>query len=179
MARMDEPLRIERYASLPAECLPWDARAPRVAAAVAGLVGDREPSLTVEHIGSTAVPGCAGKGVVDLMLLYPPGQLELGKRVLAQLGFQPQSTRDPWPETRPMRTGAVRWDGAVFRLHVHVLAADAQEAGELRAFRDRLRRDPAFMAAYVERKRQVLAEGVTAPVEYSEAKGSFFSGADT
>ena len=27
-----------------------------------------------EHVPSTAVLGCAGKGVADLMILYPPAQ---------------------------------------------------------------------------------------------------------
>jgi GrpB-like predicted nucleotidyltransferase (UPF0157 family) len=168
-------LRIETYPALPAECLPWDPRAPLVAAAIARSITAQRPSLAVEHIGSTAVPGCAGKGVVDLMLLYPPGELEPAKAVLAALGFQPQRSVDPWPESRPMRTAAVRWEGALFLVHVHVIAADDDEVRQLRAFRDRLRSDPAYVAAYVARKRAVLAEGILDPVEYSKAKGSFFT----
>ena len=56
----------------------------------------------IHHIGSTAVMGCAGKGAIDLMVLYSPGCLTLAKRVLDELGFQRQTTRDPFPEDRPM-----------------------------------------------------------------------------
>jgi GrpB-like predicted nucleotidyltransferase (UPF0157 family) len=84
-------------------------------------------ALTVEHIGSTSVPGCAGKGILDLMVLYPPGQLEDARQVLADLGFQRQTTADPFPENRPMRTGSVQYQGNTFRIHAHVLAKDSSE----------------------------------------------------
>jgi GrpB-like predicted nucleotidyltransferase (UPF0157 family) len=119
------------------------------------------------------VPGCAGKGVVDLMVVHPDGQLDAVKRVLAALGFQPQTGRDPWPEERPMRVGALEHDGQVFRLHIHVIAASSPEVAELRAFRDRLRADPALVAAYVARKQAILAAGITDSLDYSYAKGPF------
>src|SRR5262245_50025533 len=96
-----EPI-ISRYEELPAACRDYDPRAPLVAARIAAAVNQHLPGVIVEHIGSSSVPGCAGKGVIDLMLLYDDGQLEEAKSLLAALGFQPQSTRDPFPETRPM-----------------------------------------------------------------------------
>jgi putative acetyltransferase len=127
----------------------------------------------VEHVGSTSVPGCAGKGIVDLMLLYPEGQLAAARQVLDALGFQRQSTRDPFPEDRPMRTGSVIHDGTTFLLHVHVIAASSPEAIELRRFRDRLRADPGLVASYVAAKKAILAAGVTDSVEYCIRKGAF------
>ncbi len=166
---------IQPYEEFPAACHDYDPRVVQVAARIAVAIQQHLPELIVEHIGSTAVPGCAGKGVVDLMVLYPAGQLEAAKALLDGLGFQRQSTRDPWPETRPMRLGAVEYDGTRFRLHAHVIAADAAEVDELRAFRDRLRSDAALLATYVERKRQIIAAGVTDAVEYSYRKGEFIS----
>src|SRR5690349_18287190 len=62
---------IGRYFYHPAEHQDSDPRAPAVAEAVAGLIRARRPSLVVEHVGSTAIPGCRGKGVIDLAVLYP------------------------------------------------------------------------------------------------------------
>jgi GrpB-like predicted nucleotidyltransferase (UPF0157 family) len=168
---------VEPYVQAAASYHDYDARAPAVAAMVADLITGACPSLAVEHIGSTAVPGCAGKGVVDLAVLYPPGLLGAAKEALDALGFQRQSTRDPFPEDRPMRLGAVRHEGALFRVHAHVLAPDSPEFAQLRAFRDRLRTDPAFRAAYEATKRAILAAGVTDSVGYSEAKGPFIRAA--
>ena len=55
---------------------PYDARCPEVAHRVADFIQERLPGARVEHVGSTAVPGCPGKGVVDLMLPYAPGDLD-------------------------------------------------------------------------------------------------------
>jgi GrpB-like predicted nucleotidyltransferase (UPF0157 family) len=172
----DDELQIEPYFNPPVACHDYDPDAPEVAQRVALMVTHRLPTLTVEHVGSSSVPGCAGKGVIDLMLLYPPGQLEEAKGVLAELGFQRQTSRDPFPEDRPMRTGSVQYQGKRYRLHVHVLAAASQESKEMRAFRDRLRADPGLVAAYVARKREIIESGVSDSLEYVRVKGSFVQG---
>jgi GrpB-like predicted nucleotidyltransferase (UPF0157 family) len=164
---------IGAYVTTAAVCRDHDPRAFEVAGRVAAAVREREPALRVEHIGSTAVAGCAGKGVVDLLILYPTGLLDEAKHVLAELGFQPQSNRDPFPESRPMRVGSLEHQGAVFLIHAHVVADGCEEAGELIGFRDLLRSRPDLTAAYVARKREILASGITDPVDYCEAKGPF------
>lgn len=167
--------RIGLYQSLPAACRNHDPRAAEVAEQISQMILVQLPSLTVEHIGSTSVPGCAGKGIIDLMILYSDGQLEAAKAVLDALGFQPQSTRDPFPEDRPMRIGSREYQGTTFQLHAHVIAASSSEASTLRAFRDQLRADSALRAAYVARKREIIAAGVTDSVDYCLAKGEFIT----
>jgi GrpB-like predicted nucleotidyltransferase (UPF0157 family) len=176
MPDLQEPA-IGLYQECDAACTDYDPRAPQVAARVAELIRALAPELVVEHIGSTAVTGLSGKGVIDLMVLYPAGGLERAKAVLDQLGFQRQSTRDPFPESRPMRLGAIRFCGDTFRLHAHVINADDDEARVLRRFRDRLRRDAQLRAAYVERKRAILDAGITDSVAYSDAKHEFIQSA--
>jgi GrpB-like predicted nucleotidyltransferase (UPF0157 family)/mannose-6-phosphate isomerase-like protein (cupin superfamily) len=161
------------YEHRPAACHEHDARSAEVARRIAALIEPRLPGAVVEHVGSTSVPGCVGKGIVDLMLVYPDGRLAAARDLLDALGFQRQTTRDPFPEDRPMRTGSLVHDGTAFNLHVHVIAADSPEVKELQAFRDRLRADPAMMAAYVAAKRAILADGVTDTVDYAIRKGEF------
>jgi GrpB-like predicted nucleotidyltransferase (UPF0157 family) len=161
------------YEERQAVCQDYDRRTAYVAQQVATSIQANLPGVIVEHIGSTSVPGCAGKGVVDLMLLYPDGQLATARNVLDALGFQRQTNRDPFPEDRPMRTGSVVYDGMTFLLHVHVLAASSPEAQELRCFRDQLRADSDLVASYVAAKKAILASGVTDSVEYCNHKGQF------
>jgi GrpB-like predicted nucleotidyltransferase (UPF0157 family) len=167
------------YECHPPACCDYDPRGTRVARRVARLISGRLPAVVVEHIGSTAVPGCAGKGIIDLMVLYPEGQLEAVKELLASLGFQRQKVGHLFPESRPMRVGALEHEGHTFRLHVHVVAVGSSEVAQVLAFRDRLRTDPKFRAAYVERKRQILATGVTDPAAYTGMKSVFVSQALT
>jgi GrpB-like predicted nucleotidyltransferase (UPF0157 family) len=155
---------------------PWDERALDVARRVGELIRDRMAEARVEHVGSTAIPGCAGKGVVDLMLMYPPGRLEAAREALDGQGFQRQAGRDPFPEERPLRVGTNDFDGDTFRLHVHVIADDSPEAFELLSFRDRLRADPALVEKYVANKRTILEKGVPDNIEYNAGKQAFIRG---
>jgi GrpB-like predicted nucleotidyltransferase (UPF0157 family) len=170
---MASDLNIMPYALQQPHCVDYDPSAAQVALRVKECILEKRPEVTVEHIGSTSVPGCAGKGVVDLMVLYAEGQLEAVKEALADLGFQPQTVGHMFPESRPMRVGALDHNGRTFRLHVHVIAADSPEVTMLRAFRERLLNDPALMRDYVNCKRSILARGITDWQLYTGLKSVF------
>ena len=161
------------YAVLPARYVEYDPGAAAAAARAAALIEGAVPGVRVEHIGSTAVPGCAGKGIIDLMALYAPGKMARTRAAIDALGFQRQRAGHTFPEERPMRVGAIEHGGRVYRLHIHVIAADSAEATALRRFRDALRADPALRDAYQARKRAILESGVSEPVDYTNAKGNF------
>jgi GrpB-like predicted nucleotidyltransferase (UPF0157 family) len=151
----------------------YDPRAPAVAARLAALIRERLPAAHVEHVGSTSIPGCAGKGVIDLMLPYD-GQhaLDAINSALYALGFQDQRNPNRFPESRPMRLGTLAYDGDTFLVHIHVIPADSDTIAEQRAFRDRLRSDPALMQAYMAQKRAIIAAEITG-FDYTVTKGSF------
>jgi len=169
-------IEIHPYRQAPASYGDYDADVVDAALALADGICLQDSRLRVEHIGSTAVPGCGGKGYIDLLLMYPDGHLDAAKAALETLGFGRQSSRDPFPEDRPMRVGAVVHEGRRFPVHVHVIAATAPEAAELLWFRDRLRGDETLRAAYEAEKRRIVAAGVTDGVDYSNAKASFIEG---
>ena len=139
------------------------------------LIEQAAPWVRVEHIGSTAIPGCAGKGIVDLMALYPPGKLEATRATIDGLGFQRQTVGHVFPEDRPMRVGRLEYDGAGYDLHVHVVAADSAESASLRRFRDALRADAALRDSYQAKKRAILQSGISEPSDYTHAKGKFIN----
>ncbi len=163
---------LEYSAPAPA-LLEHDPQAAVVAGSIADAIAALDDALRVEHVGSTAVPGCAGKGYIDLLVTYPAGRLEDAKRALSALGFQRQTSRDPFPEERPMRVGSVEHAGRRYPVHAHVVAASDPEAAEMLWFRDRLRADAALVRAYVAEKRRILNEGVADGVDYAERKGAF------
>jgi GrpB-like predicted nucleotidyltransferase (UPF0157 family) len=161
------------YIGRPAVCREHDPRAADVARQVAAVLAAHCPEVRAEHVGSTAVPGCAGKGTVDLMIPARDGTLETVKELLDRLGFQRQAGPDPFPETRPMRVGAWQHDGETFLLHVYVIPATSPEVDDMRFFRSCLRADPELVNAYVARKREIIAGGVTDSLEYCRIKGEF------
>jgi GrpB-like predicted nucleotidyltransferase (UPF0157 family) len=164
---------IGSYVDRPATCLPYDPRAAEVARSVAALVGEHLPQVGAEHVGSTSVPGCAGKGSVDLMIAVADGEMAAVMELLDRLGFQRQTGEDAFPETRPLRLGSIVQDSETFLLHVHVIPANSPEVDEMRFFRACLRADPELLHAYVARKREIVAGGVTDSLEYCKLKGEF------
>ena len=170
----ESPIRPYPFPPPPPALRPWNPRAPEVAARVVALIAERLPDTTVEHVGSSSVPGCAGKGVLDLAIPYrDESHLNVINDALFTLGFGRQRNRDPFPETRPMRTGAIEDQGETFFLHVHVVPDRIHHLVELVDFRDRLRADPALVEEYVAAKRAVLAAGVRDGSDYAEKKGTF------
>ncbi len=164
------------YAILPPVYVEYDASAPDVAGRVIELVGAAAPWARIDHIGSTAIPGCAGKGIIDLVALYPDGRLDGDARHDRRAGFSAAAlpaTR--FPTDRPMRVGAIEHRGQVYRLHMHVVAADSDEARSLYRFRDVLRADSPLRDAYQAKKRAILQSGVNSSNDYTQAKGDFIS----
>ena len=165
--RYDDPAAIVR---------PWDSRGPAVAARLVALLAAAFPAGTAEHIGSTAIPGCDGKGVIDLMLTYPAGHLAAARDAVDGLGFQRFDAPGAFGDERPVRIGSITHDRDLFRIHVHVIAEGDPEVARQRHFRDALRADPALVAAYVADKRRIAAGGgIAGGPDYAEAKGTFIA----
>ena len=152
---------------------PWDARGPAAARSVIRFLQAALPGITIEHVGSTSVPDCQGKGILDLMLLIPDGRLNDVRAVVDGMGFQPQSGGKKHPDSRPMREGSVTFDGSVFRLHVHLIPEDSAEVGRLRTFRDRLTANPELVALYVEQKRRLVDARISDRSTYTQGKTAF------
>ena len=148
---------------------PNDA-APDVARRVAELIAARHPGAVAEHIGSSAVPGLAGKGTVDLLLPTPAEDIPAVTEDLLALGFQRQAVATAFPPTRPMLQGIIRHGDTSFRVHVHVVPEDSPEVAALRGFRDALLVDPDLREQYAQLKRSIVGAGTVDSVAFSKAK---------
>jgi GrpB-like predicted nucleotidyltransferase (UPF0157 family) len=166
---------IQPYRAQPAEFHPYDARYPEVASLLIEAIESQGRRLHVEHIGSTSVPGCGGKGVIDLIVTYAEGDLEIAKAALSRLGFHAQSGREPFPESRPMREGSITVLGSSFRIHAHVIVRHGEEHQRVVGFRDALRNDARLRLAYEADKKRILAEGVNDSLDYCNAKTEFIA----
>jgi 5-(carboxyamino)imidazole ribonucleotide synthase len=163
------------YVRLSPTVEPWDPRTIEVAAAVTELIHERRPDLKVEHIGSTAVPGLPGKGIVDLSIATTPADVPAVAAMLRELGFGPQPGPDPWPPSRPMLVGSLVRAGSMFRIHCHVLP-DREELTRDVAFRDALLADPALVEAYATLKTGIVAGGpLESTPEYTYRKQAWIA----
>jgi GrpB-like predicted nucleotidyltransferase (UPF0157 family) len=160
---------IGRYRRVPVQVHQADPDAPEVARRLIALIATRWPATPAEHVGSSAVPDLAGKGIIDLLLAAEPAHIPAITRALCELGFQPQVPA-AFPASRPMLWGAFHHGGTDYPVHVHVVPAGSPEVTAMRGFRDALRADPVLRHRYAALKRAIVAGGPADPVAFTKAK---------
>jgi GrpB-like predicted nucleotidyltransferase (UPF0157 family) len=160
---------IGRYRRVPVEVYQADPQAPEVARRLIALIATKWPGAPAEHVGSSAVPGLAGKGIIDLLLAANPADIPAITQALLELGFQLQVPA-AFPASRPMLWGTFRYGATDYRVHVHVVPASSPEVTAMRGFRDALRADPILRRRYAALKRAIVAGGPVDPVVFSNAK---------
>lgn len=172
----DRPdLPILPYERRVAHVSAWDPRTVEVAATIRSMVRRRRPDLAVEHIGSTAVRGLPGKGIVDLSVEVEPADIPGIVEMLYGLGFQPQPGPDPWPASRPMLVGAVAFGGDEFRIHFHVQPTGGDFPRDI-AFRDVLRNAPELTRQYTELKTAITGGSAIDGFRYTHSKTTWILG---
>ena len=141
----------------PVVLVPYDPAWPRQAAAesAAILVACQGLLLSVDHIGSTSVPGLAAKPVIDL--LGGVARLEDANAAippLATLGYSyVPKYESELPDRRYFRRGP---DGARTH-HLHVFVRRGASWARHVAFRDALRALPTAALDYERLKRELAA----------------------
>jgi len=160
---------IGRYQRVPVQVHQADPDAPEVARRLIALIATRWPATPAEHVGSSAVPGLAGKNIIDLLLVAEPAQILAITQALFELGFQPQVPA-AFPPSRPMLWGTFRHGATTYRVHVHVIPATSPEVAAMRGLRDALRADPVLRRRYAVLKRAIVAGGPADPVAFTKAK---------
>jgi GrpB-like predicted nucleotidyltransferase (UPF0157 family) len=131
--------RVERY----------HAEARLIADALGDLVRQ------IEHVGSTAVPGLAGKPTVDIALGVET--FELPPRTVERMGAA--GFRYQEDEARPWERRFVKGDEFPRAVIVHVVEWRGPKWREFIRFRDALRADRSLAAEYEELKRRLLERG--------------------
>jgi GrpB-like predicted nucleotidyltransferase (UPF0157 family) len=147
----------------------WEAEFEYLRGRAATALG--EVAVSIEHVGSTAVPGLAAKLVVDLVVVVGPGEISAAIERLATIGYVHQGDlgvdgREAFAVPRGER-----------RHHLYVCPQDSGELRAQLAFRDRLRNEPELASAYADLKRQLAIRFRDNREAYSEAKTAFVTAA--
>lgn len=144
----------------------WPVLFGEMRAKLTDALGDL--GVSIEHVGSTAVPGLAAKPILDIdVLLRSAEDLPLAIARLAALGYRHQGDlgiagREAFatpPGTPPHHLYVCRPDSPAFRRHI--------------LFRDYLRTHPAEARAYADLKRRLAAQFPDDRVAYTEGKSEF------
>lgn len=149
----------------------WPARYETEARIVSDAIG---PDLvTIEHVGSTAVPDLSAKPIIDLLAAVSSwGRFDEIVATLARADYlyTPHSERDD-PGRRVFRKPS---DMSQSRTHhLHVTEVDSDYWIRIVAFRDHLRSHDDDAIAYSELKRRLAVEFMNDSESYTRGKADF------
>jgi GrpB-like predicted nucleotidyltransferase (UPF0157 family) len=142
--------------------LSWPKQYRRHADTIAGALGTA--LVSIEHVGSTSVPGLAAKPVIDIVVVVEnSGDEAKYLPALTQAGYQLRVREPEWYEHRMLRTPELD-------VHVHVFSRGCSEVSRMLAFRDRLRESAQDRQRYETVKRELAAKNWPTMQDYADAK---------
>jgi GrpB-like predicted nucleotidyltransferase (UPF0157 family) len=148
----------------------WPREFERLRQRALTVLGDL--AVGVEHVGSTAVPGLAGKPVIDLdIVVSSPEDVAVAFDRLATVGY-----------VREGRSGVVaaadgltaaHWPRGERRHHLYIVIAGSRVHRERLAFRDYLRAHPEQTQCYADLKLHAARDAAGDWERYAQLKQDF------
>ena len=129
-----------------------------------------EAALSVEHIGSTSVPGLAAKSIVDILLVVENSADEASYLPALEEAGYVLCVREPdFDEHRMFRTPQKD-------VHLHVFSRGSKAIERYLLLRDRLREDEEDRELYARTKRELASREWPSMAHYAEAKTAVIEG---
>lgn len=140
----------------------WPARFAALAARITDALG--AVARSVEHVGSTAVPGLAAKDVIDIDLcVADPSDEASYVPALTAIGYRLTVREPEFEEHRMLRLDEPR-------VNLHVTGPGSAEAARHLLFRDWLRAHPAERELYAAAKRDAAGTDAQTAMAYNARK---------
>lgn len=133
----------------------WPDWFARIREALAEKLG--AACLSIEHFGSTSVPGMVAKPVIDIDVVIEPDRFEEVKALLAELGYRHEGDLGI-PEREAFRLHGSGPAMALPDHHLYVCPCESAELKRHRAFRAFLIAHPEWAARLSELKRSLVAQ---------------------
>lgn len=140
----------------------WPRLFAREAERIRAVLGER--ALSIEHAGSTSVPGLAAKPVIDIVLVVPNSADEPAYVPALEAAGYVLTIREPdWYEHRVLK-------GPDTNINLHVFSAGCPEIERMLLFRDWLRSNPSDRQLYERTKRELASKDWKYVQNYADAK---------
>ena len=121
-------------------------------------------ALSIEHVGSTSVPGLAAKPIIDIIVQVDnSGDEPAYLPALLAAGYVLRVCEPAWHQHRMVRTPELD-------VHVHIFSTGCIEVTRQLAFRDHLRRNGEDRLLYQSMKRRLAKEDWPDMDAYARAK---------
>jgi UDP-glucose 4-epimerase len=140
----------------------WPHLYEREAARIRGILGATVVSL--DHVGSTSVPGLAAKPIIDILMVVPDSADEAAYvPALEAAGYRLVIREPEWHEHRAFK-------GPDTNVNLHAFSPDSPEIGRMLGFRDHLRAHDDARLEYETEKRRLAQQDWEYAQDYADAK---------
>jgi GrpB-like predicted nucleotidyltransferase (UPF0157 family) len=130
------------------------------------------PIALIEHIGSTAVPGLGGKGVIDIGIAVDRKDMEAVSTELQAMGYEFRHTYST-PDRYYLITHLADTEEPSRRYHIHLTYPENKEWMDFLAFRDYLINHPEEKQEYADLKEKAALEADGLGERYRDLKEPF------
>ena len=127
--------------------------------------------VAIEHVGSTAVPGLGGKGILDIVIGVPRKEMKKIKKKLEGGGYEFRQQAST-PQRFFFRKNGRDTD-ITKRVHLHLVSLHGKEWGDMILFRGYLRTHKKAVQAYSMLKRQAAKKAKGEGEVYRRYKEGF------
>ena len=142
----------------------WPRLFQREEARIRGALGSR--ALSIEHVGSTSVPGLAAKPKIDILLVVAYSADESTYvPALEAAGYTLQIREPDWYEHRMFK-------GPDTDVNLHVFSQGCEEIERMLLFRNWLRNNPDDRQLYEQTKRELAKQTWKYMQNYADAKSA-------
>ena len=143
----------------------WENMFSRHRNIISSALGDH--MLSIEHIGSTAVPGLPAKPIIDILVIVKNAANEdIYLKPLEKAGYELRVREPDWYEHRMFRTPEKD-------VHIHVYSQGCPENDRYLVFRDYLRANPDIRDQYAVLKKELAKKDWENMNAYADAKSDF------
>jgi GrpB-like predicted nucleotidyltransferase (UPF0157 family) len=158
----------------PIEIVEYDPSWPAFYIAECERLAPLLPGVRIHHIGSTAVPGLAGKAVIDMIALVDDLDAHIAS-LMQRAGYQLPARFN----VNLLHRRFLCYPTATRRTHHLHLVDECEDIDRCLRFRDSLRANRKLAADYVTLKRALAARFEGDREGYTNAKSKFINDADS
>lgn len=135
------------------------------------LINILPKGIQIEHIGSTAVPGLRGKGLIDIIIGVPKNKLSRIKSYLEKAGYEFRPNAGD--KNRLFFRKDYSFRGKIRRIHIHLTQYLSKDWLETIAVRDYLRNNKREAKRYEKIKRKAIKIAKGDGAKYRKSKKNY------
>lgn len=137
---------------------------------ILSILGDE---VKIEHVGSTAIEGLGGKGILDILIGVKDGELKTSRKKLEDAGYEFRESAST--AQRDFFRIDYIYKKEKRRVHIHLTKYHSKDWKEIIGFRDYLLKHPSDAVKYAKIKKEAVKEAQGDGVKYRKYKEKFIT----